>query len=120
MPGTNRPNRGQAPAFEFPPMGPSFADKDEYFTKNLRFDISAVTFDENGGYKNEPRWRVDIENISDNRPPEILTFGCNEQRDTIMESMVQYIANHGFIVSASIRKLGRAYVIAPWEARTQS
>ncbi len=86
----------------------AFADKDELIEKNLTFTIKSIELQEDRGYEEgTDRWAVTI--ALDGRPDEIITFGCNDQRDAQLKSAQDFLARRGSIPNIRLRKSGRAY-----------
>lgn len=88
--------------------GDDYAQKDEYLEKGLVFTVRSIEFQEGRGYENTDRWAVFV--TFEGRPDEILTFGCNERRDTQMRAAQAYIEAHGPIPNVRLKK-SKAYYL---------
>ncbi len=88
-----------------------YADKDEYLTKALTFDVVSIEFEEGRGYEGGDRWAVTVE-PNDGRGREIVTLGANEKRDAQMRAAQDHIAKRGPIRGVSLKRSGRAFYLA--------
>jgi hypothetical protein len=97
-----------ADEFSFDSVGSPFADKSEYIEKKLTFRILAIEREEGRGFDDGDRWAVTVE-PNDGRGAEIITLGCNEQRDAKMIAAQQNLAARGPIPNVRLKKSGKAY-----------
>jgi hypothetical protein len=86
----------------------SYADKDEYVSKNLVFTIKTIEFQEGAGFEGTDRWAVTVA-PDDGRPDEIITLQANPKRDDQLKSAKEHIAAHGPLRNVRLTKSGKAY-----------
>lgn len=94
--------------FSFGEHGAGYAQKDEYATKGLIFDIEEVKYEEGAGFDGADRWAVSVRR-HDSKEVEIVTLGSNEKRDEQMQAALDYIETHGLVKNVTLKKSGRAY-----------
>ena len=106
-----KPNRKAASdevaAFHFQ-AGIPYADKDEYATKSLVFEICSIDYEANAGFEGQDRWSICVL-VDDNRGSELITLQCNDKRDEQMRSANAFIEVHGAIKGSRLKKSGRTF-----------
>ena len=94
--------------FSFGSTG-SFADNDEFVSKDLAFDVLAIAYEPGRGFEGRDRWAVTVK-VAD-REPEILSLGSNPGRDEELRAHKR-TSNGGAIVNKRLRRSGNAYYFA--------
>jgi hypothetical protein len=89
--------------------GHSYADNDEYASKNLTFDILAIERETGRGYDGKDRWALTVK--ATDRDCETLTLGCNPKRDEELAAARAHLARGGTIVNKRLRRSGNAYYL---------
>lgn len=90
--------------------GNTYADKDEYVTKSLAFDILKIVFESGKGYDGNDRWALTAKCAD--REPEILTLGSNAKRDEQLREAQAYLKRGGSLKNVRLRQSGNAYYLA--------
>ncbi len=92
--------------FSFGSTG-SFADNDEFVSKDLAFDILAIAFEPGRGYEGGDRWAITVK-VSD-RDCEVMTLGANAKRNEQLREAQAHLERGGSIKNARLRRVKNAY-----------
>jgi hypothetical protein len=104
-----------AEAFSFQSVSP-YAEKDEYISKALLFDVQAITFEPGAGFDGQDRWSIRVV-PHDGRGEELITMQSNEKRDQQMRGAAEYIESHGAIKNVRLKKSGKTFYLENQPAR---
>ncbi|HEV3092000.1 MAG TPA: hypothetical protein VGX91_11240 [Candidatus Cybelea sp.] len=87
----------------------SYADNDEYVSKNLAFDVLAIAREPGRGYDGKDRWALTVK--AADRDCEILTLGCNPKRDKELAAAQAHCARGGTIKNKRLHRSGSAFYL---------
>lgn len=87
--------------------GRSYGDNEEYASKNLAFDILAISFETGRGYDGKDRWAVTVK--AADRDSEVLSLGSNPKRDEQLRAAQPHLEGGGSITNVRLRRSGNAY-----------
>ncbi len=89
--------------------GTSFANNDEYASKELKFEILEIKFDEGRGYEGGDRWALTVETAG--REREVMSLGSNPKRDVQMREAQAHLHRGGALKGKKLRLSGNTYYI---------
>jgi hypothetical protein len=84
-----------------------YADKDEYTSKELIFDVTKIEFGRGTGYQGQDEWLCTLAVAG--REPEVMSFGRNPKRDALMKQAHEQLVTGEPIRNITLRKSGNAY-----------